>query len=86
MPRTVTASKRVIIQSTRGPHPGLYTIAGLMADLQAHVRLPGIPAYCPNVDFGDRRSDLELVRSTDTYVLYRELVPTALPSVDDDGA
>ena len=75
------ADKRIIVRHGRGPRAGLREIAGLLSDLQQHFHQPGVPAFLPTVQLGDQTTDLELERVEDSYVLYRELVPT--PSKDD---
>lgn len=62
---------------------GLREIAGCSSELERFSHQPGIPAFCPAVDFGDHIADLELARVETNYILYRELGPSL---AEDDGA
>jgi hypothetical protein len=84
MRRTAIAvDKRLVVEHRRGPRTGLKEISGCLKELLARKQLVNAPAFLPNVDFGDRRADVELAQVQERYVLYREIVPTP---IEDDGA
>lgn len=76
---------RVVLEHTKGTWAGLHQILGTVDQVKAGMGVGELPAYIPDINFGDRINGASLVACKRSYVLYRELiVPEGLKSFNPE--
>ncbi len=77
---------RVVLEHTKhGPWAGICQILGTVDQVRKDMGVGELPAYIPDINFGDRVNGASLVACKRSYVLYRELiVPTGLKSFNPE--
>ena len=76
---------RVVLEHVKGPWAGICQILGTVKQVKTDMGVVELPAYIPDINFGDRISGASLVAAKRSYVLYRELiVPDGLKSFNPE--
>ena len=65
---------RVVLEHTQGIWSGIHQILGTTDQVKQNMGVGELPAYIPDIQFGDRVNGASLVSCKRSYVLYRELV------------
>ena len=73
------APKRVLLEHREGPLAGMSQIFGTTAEFDLSE---GLPSHFEGISVYDRIIDVGLVKVTDRYVLYREIVQPPPESCD----
>ena len=76
---------RVVLEHTQGLWSGIHQILGTVEQVKTGMGVGELPAYIPDIQFGDRVNGASLVACKRSYVLYREVItPDGLKSFNPE--